>query len=346
MAAQEQGAVIDIHTHFMPAGLPDLAATTEDRRWPRLVPGEGSVGEIMCGPDSFRRVSRSCWDMGCRLEMMDSLAVDVQVISPVPISLAYWADRGPAAEFVRAQNDLIAEAAAPAGERVVVLGGVPLQDTDLALEELERITGQLGMAGVEIGTRVGEMELDSPRLRPFFEEAARRGVPVFVHPTDGAGATRCHTPVGAFGLGMLADTAVAAYSLIYGGVLADLPDLRICLSHGGGAYPVAHQRLRYMARVLAGEERRSRSAELDELAGRLWSDALVFDPSHLAASVAAFGADHLMLGSDFPFVEFGEATAAALGTAGSAVRGENARRFLFGDASDHCWPDPERAAIG
>lgn len=329
------GPVIDIHTHLMPAGLPDLAATTGDRRWPMLVPRTETAGDIMCGPDRFRRVTRACWDATTRLAAMDQLGVDTQVVSPVPISLTYWAEPGPATAFMRAQNDLIAEAVATGEGRLVALGGVPLQDVDAALDELHRLTAELGMAGVEIGTLVGDDELDAARLRPFFEETARLGTPVFIHPVDGEGATRCRTPIGAFGLGMLADTAVAAYSLIHGGVLADLPDLRLCLSHAGGAYPVAHARLRYMAGVVAGEDRHQRSAELDALAGLLWADALVFDPSHLAAPAAVFGDGHLLLGSDFPFVDYHEATAAALGTEDEGIRSASAERFLFGEVPCH-----------
>lgn len=331
--AGDREMVIDIHTHLMPAGLPDLAASTGDARWPLLVPRTESTADIMCGQARFRQVSRACWDGTARVEAMDRLGVDTQVVSPVPISLTYWADPGPATTFMRAQNDLIAEVVEAAGDRMVALGGVPLQDVDAAVEELHRVTGDLGMAGVEIGTRVGDDELDARRLRPFFEEAARLGVPMFVHPIDGEGATRCRTPVGAFGLGMLADTAVAAHSLVHGGVLADLPDLRLCLSHSGGAYPVAHSRLRYMAGVVAGEDRQRRSAELDDLAALLWADALVFDPSLLAPAATVFGADHLLLGSDFPFIDYREATAAATGAGQEKMGSGNAERFLFGEAT-------------
>jgi aminocarboxymuconate-semialdehyde decarboxylase len=327
------GDVVDIHAHLMPVGLPDLAATTGDRRWPRLVPGTEAAGDIMCGPDRFRRVTQACWDPGARLAAMDASGVSTQVISPVPISLTYWADPVIASEFIRSQNDLIAEAAARGDGRLVALGGVPLQDVDRAIDELHRVTEELGMAGLEIGTLVGDEELDSPRVRPFLAEAARCGVPLFVHPIDGAGATRCRTPVGAFGLGMLADTAVAAYSLVYGGVLADLPNLRVCLSHGGGAFPVAHPRLRYMASAMAGDAGPRRSAELDALAGLLWADALVFDPIHVAVSASVFGGSHLMLGSDFPFVDFEASTAAALGSETAGIRSDNARRFLFGEVT-------------
>jgi aminocarboxymuconate-semialdehyde decarboxylase len=326
-------SIVDVHTHFMPAGLPDLAARTGDGRWPRLLPGTGG-GSIMCGADVFRRVSAPCWDVPARLAAMDALDVAVQVVSPVPVSLTYWADATPAAEFARAQNDLLAEAVASGGGRLVGLAGVPLQDTDLAIAELHRAVGELKMAGVEVGTVVGADELDAPRLRSFFEEVVRLDVPVFVHPVDGAGATRGATPVAAFGIGMLADTGVAAHALVFGGVLAELPELRICLSHGGGLYALAHPRLRYLAGVLAGDGQDARVHELDQLAALLWADALVFDPTHLPVSAAVFGARHLMVGSDFPFVDFATATAAVLADPVGQAGADAAARWLFGAGAD------------
>jgi aminocarboxymuconate-semialdehyde decarboxylase len=326
------GEVVDFHTHYMPEGLVDLAARTGDHRWPRLEARTAETGDIMCGPDRFRRVRRPCWDVAARLAAMDADGVSTQVISPVPIALTYWADAKLADEFARQQNDRLAEAAAASAGRIVALGTVAPQDVDLALAEMDRSVDDLGMLGLEIGTRVGDDELDNPRLRPFFAEAARRRLPLFVHPTDGAGATRCSDPVAAFGIGMLADTAIAAYSLVHGGVLAELPDLRICLSHGGGGYASSHARLRYFAGVMAGERGPQRSAELDELARLLWADALVFDPTQLAVSASVFGADHLVLGSDYPFVDYASAVAAAQtegAESSGGVRGANAAAFLL-----------------
>lgn len=326
--------LIDVHTHFMPPDLPDLAGQTGDGRWPRLVPGNGEHGDIMCGSSHFRRVRRSCWNVPARLAGMDDLGVAAQVVSPVPISLTYWAEPALAVEFARVQNDLLAVAVDAGKGRLIGLGGVALQDVAQAIDEMHRVTRELGLAGVEIGTTVSGEELDSPRLRPFFIEAARAGVPLFVHPVDRDGASRCTSEVGTFGIGMLADTAVAAHALISGGVLEEAPGLRICLSHGGGAYPVAHHRLRYMTGVLAGADKETERSKMDLLAGRLWSDALVFDAGTVEVAAALFGPSHLMIGSDFPFVDFREATDAAFraGVPGSAA--DNARRFLFGEGSE------------
>jgi aminocarboxymuconate-semialdehyde decarboxylase len=312
--------VCDVHSHFMPADLPDFAARYGDRRWPRLEVTGATGGEIRLGPDLFRPVRRPCFAAEARLEEMDSVGVAVQAISPVPISLTYWAEPKLALAFARHQNDALATAAAGSGGRLVALGGVPLQDVDLAVAELERAVTELGMPGVEIGTVIdttaGRLELDAPPLRPFFAAAADLGARVFVHPVDGAGIDRCAGAVESFGIGMLTDTALAAKALVFGGVLADHPELRICLAHGGGTFPWCYPRLRFRRLYgLDSAEAEALGGGLDGLVRRLFVDSLIFDEAHLPLLTHRFGADHVVYGSDYPFVPW-EASAAQRGVSG------------------------------
>ncbi|MPY93106.1 MAG: amidohydrolase family protein [Acidimicrobiia bacterium] len=325
--------IVDLHTHVLSARLPHLAAETGDPRWPRVVPETDGpeVGEVRLGDDVFRVVRRPFWDTAARVADMARHGVDAQVVSPIPVAITYWAEGAEALRFARAQNDEIAEMVAASGGRLLGLGTVPLQDPDLAVAELARVRGELGLAGVEIGTVVGRRELDHPSLRPFFRAAAEGGVPLFVHPIDGSGVLRCSSPLVDFGLGMHADSALAATALVYGGVLRELGDLRVCLSHGGGSFPWAHPRLA----LLRAKER----AALDEDVARLWADCLVFDAQHLPLLVARYGAGHVVLGSDYPFIPPSVhdpraplAEAVELGLVSEAdaarVRGANALDFL------------------
>lgn len=334
MSTREAPAeVIDFHAHILSADLPDLSAETGDSRWPRVVTetDEHGNGEVRLGDDVFRKVHRSLWHTGARLSGMDRRGVDAQVVSPIPIALTYWADGDDALRFARAQNDEIAGAVATSGGRLFGLGTVPLQHPDLAIAEMTRAIVELGLNGLEIGTIVNGMELDHPDLRPFFRAASERRVPIFVHPIDGSGATRCTAPLLDFAIGMHTDTSLAAYALVIGGVLDELPDLRVCLSHGGGAFPWTYPRLA----VLHPKGR----AGLDAVVARLWADALVFDPAHLPLLAERFGGEHLVLGSDFPFIpeaahdpvaELQRARDLGLLTevAHRAVLGANARAFL------------------
>jgi aminocarboxymuconate-semialdehyde decarboxylase len=341
---------IDMHTHFFPTGLVDLAATTGDERWPSLHIDETGTGRIMRGSSSFRNVSRSCWDLAVRLEEMDKTGIDHHVLSPVPVTLTTWADSGPAALFARRQNEAFATAVAEstAPERFSWIGCVPLQNTNNAVSELTYSVNELGMRGVEIGTEVDGRELDDPSLLAFYEAAQDLDVPIFVHPTDGHGAIRRQGVPYEFGLGMLTDTSLAATALVFGGVLASYPRLRIGLAHGCGTFAWAYPRLTRGASMggasLGGASMGAPGGgtsrnEIDELVRRLWVDNLVFDPAHLPLLIERFGADHVMLGSDFPFyppsfgdpVEFIHSSVACghcTETQGAAMLGTNADAFF------------------
>ena len=103
---------VDAHTHFFPSALPDLAATTGDARWPSLKIDDHGTARIMRGDSVFRPVAPTCWDPTRRVTAMDSAGIDLQVLSPVPITLTTWAEPKLAADFARRQNELLAEAAA------------------------------------------------------------------------------------------------------------------------------------------------------------------------------------------------------------------------------------------
>ncbi len=183
---------------------------------------------------------------------------------------------------------------------LIALGAVPLQDTDLAIVEMARVRQELSMAGVEITAMVDGRELDDPTLEPFWAAAESERVPIFIHPAHQDLAVRRRGQPYEFGIGMLTDTALAATALVYGGVLDRHPDLRIALSHGCGTFGWTHPRLRYMATrhpVIA--------AHFDELVRTLWVDSLVFDPTMMNVLVERFGADHIMFGTDHPFLTEG-----------------------------------------
>ncbi len=335
----KSGPVVDVHTHFFPDGLGDLAAKTGDNRWPSLQLGADGQARLMRGAEVFRPVSPTCWDPTRRLAAMDAEGTDIHVLSPVPIMLTTWAETALAADFAHRQNEAFAEAAASDPTRFRWFGTVPLQDTDAAIAELERAK-QLGANGIEIGTEAGGKELDDPSLLPFFQACASLDVPIFIHPTDNVGAIRRKGQPHEFGLGMLTDTAMAAGALLFGGVLEACPGLRVGLAHGCGSFPWAFPRLARGSTL--GSAPGTFSAKLSraqELLSLMWADTLVFDPQHLGLLIARFGAEHLFLGSDFPFypAEWGGPTevidAAVEGgfctiEQGLAMRGHNGCTFL------------------
>jgi aminocarboxymuconate-semialdehyde decarboxylase len=284
-------AVVDVHAHFLAPDLPPPA----DRAGPRLVVDTDGGGRILRGDALFRAVAASLWDVRVRLAEMDAAGVSHQVLSPVPVTMEHAAAGG---AYARHQNDGILAACAGSGGRLLGLGCLPLHDARAAVAELDRIRSA-GLVGVEIGTRVGDRDLDDPSLAPVWGALAATGSAVFVHPVDeGRGVVRRPGPPFDLGLGMLTDTALAASALVFGGVLQRHPGLRVALAHGCGAFPWAYPRLRVAAARAAvpGDARR-----WDELTRELYADTLVFDDEHLRLLVHRFGPERLLLGSDAPF---------------------------------------------
>jgi len=290
--------VVDAHAHFFPRELDGTGSLGRDPRLPYLSADAADAGRILRAGRVFRRVRSELWDVDRRVAELDGLGVDHQVISPVPVLLQYGVADGPALDLARVCNDATSAAVERSRGRLIGLATVPLPSRD-AVRELQRAVEELGLAGVEIGTHVDGRELDDPELLPFFEAAEALGAAVFVHPMDGGGGVlrRAGEPYG-FGLGMLTDTALAATALVFGGVLERFPRLRVAMAHGCGTFPWALPRLQLGAHVFGGQPARP----LEELVRSLWVDALVLDPAHLGLLVERFGADHVMLGSDHPFL--------------------------------------------
>ncbi|WP_329410263.1 amidohydrolase [Nocardia vinacea] len=340
MPRAEHPPIVDVHAHLFPIGLPDMHAITGDARWPSLAVG-GQDGRIMCGRNVFRQVRAPLWDRAARIAELDAAGIATQVVSPVPVTLAYWADTPLAVRFMRALNDALAREVA-ADDRLIGLGAVPLQDVGAAIDELVRIRTDLGLRGAEIGTVIAGRELDDPQLRPFFGAAQELDAVLAIHPMDGgAGVIRRSGQPYDFGIAMLTDTAMAATALVFGGVLDDCPDLRVVLAHGCGSYAWTYPRLRAASQHWGQGD----PARLDELTRALWVDSLVFDPVHLSVLAHRFGADRIMVGTDHPFVP-GELTAGpnlvrsavdgGLLTAAeaTAILATNAARFLGSVAAD------------
>lgn len=318
---------IDVHAHLVPADLPDFAARFGDARWPSLVRGDGSGAVIHRDGRPYRPVDDRYWSPERRLEFLDARGIDHQVVSPLPVLLPHWAPADAAAAFCRWQNAELARYAAAHPDRFSALGTVPVHHPDAAVAVLDQVV-ELGLAGIEIGTSAGGGEFDDDAHGQLFAAAAERGVPVLVHPLEGEGLGRMDNPVVRFGVGVLADTAVAATFLLLGGALRRHRDLRVCLAHGGGAFFWALPRLAGMIERFAGPEE---TASMVDAVSRVWVDTASLGPPNLRYLAEVLGRDRIVLGSDYPAtadVDPLEHLAAAGWHHDPEVMEHNARAFL------------------
>lgn len=292
---------IDVHAHVVPHSFPSYLGNVVPSNWPMMAPAHECHRHVMIAEKVYRTVSDRCWDIPKRLADMDETSIKIQAISPMPELLSYWMDAAPAHQLLRYVNEQLAEMVGQAGGRMVALGAVPLQDIDLAINELRYLKQTLGFAGVELGSNINGRPIGDPVFEPFFEAAADLGASVFVHAVKPSGMDRLVGPPQLQqALAYPGDVGLAAASVITSGLLERHPSLRIAFSHGGGTLASLLPRLEQAQQVFPALADSIKSPVRD-LAQRMYYDALVFDMPTLRHLVGLFGDERIMLGTDYPF---------------------------------------------
>ncbi len=295
-----QPLTIDIHTHILPENIPNFKKKFGYGGFIHLDHHAPCRARMMMDDRFFREIEDNCWDADARLKDCGLHHVDVQVLSTVPVMFSYWAKPDDALEVSIFLNDHIAEVVQRYPTRFVGLGTLPLQDPDLAVQELLRCK-KIGLRGIQIGTHVNEWNLDSPQLFEVFAACQELDMAVFVHPWDMMGKEKMGKYWLPWLVGMPAESSLAICSLIFGGVLERLPKLRIAVAHGGGSFPAT------IGRIQHGFEVRPDLCAIDnpvapiEYLGRFWIDSLVHDKRMLDHVVDMFGDKRVALGTDYPF---------------------------------------------
>jgi len=327
--------IVDVHAHLYPrAFMEELAAVGP----PHGVSLTADDPPALCFEGiRFWRYTRAFHDVDARLALLDRAGVDRQVLSLGP-PMVYWAPPEVALRLCRIHNDELAKVVRRHPDRFAGLAALPLHAVDLALAELERAVGDLGLHGVGVGTNLQGRQLDHPSLEPFWARVEALDLPVFVHPINPAGHPDLHDYRLDLAVGFPFETTVAAARLIYGGVLERYPRLRVCLAHLGGALPFLRERIALGYRV--GREHFGAAfratGDVEAAIERFWFDTISYYPPALLAGVACVGAERLVLGSDAPFavgdlkrsVRDIRAFAFLPARDRAKILGENALRFL------------------
>ncbi|HVV94912.1 MAG TPA: amidohydrolase family protein [Hyphomicrobiales bacterium] len=296
--ARGRTRVVDIHCHL---SVPEADALVAAQR-PQggFADSFSSALTREVNRTQFQGIAAKLASLEARLADMDRMGVDVQAVSPSPGQYHYWAPPELGRELARLVNDRIAEAVGRHPGRFVGLGTVPLQAPALAVEELRRAVRELGLRGIEISSNVEGRELADPEFRPFFAAAEELGTLIFLHPLGFTHGERLSEHYFNNVIGNPLESTIAIGHLIFGGVLERHPGLKICVAHGGGYLPTYIGRMDHVFAARA-DGRQNITKPPSHWLRKLYFDTVMFDSDQLRWVVEKYGADHVLLGTDFPF---------------------------------------------
>jgi len=235
-----------------------------------------------------------------RLADMDAMGVDVQALSLSPYQLYHWVEGDLGAPAFQTVNDDLAKVVADHPDRFVALGAVPMQDPAEALAELRRCHNELGFHGIEMATHIEGVEITDPRYNTFWQEVELLGSMVFLHPTGFTEPKRLMDHYFINTIGHPLEETICAGRLIFDGVMERFPGLKFVFSHGGGFLPMYAGRFdhAYHARE---DVRQGLPRPPSEYLSMFYFDTMVFEPDQIAFLVGKYGADHVLLGTDYPY---------------------------------------------
>jgi len=286
----------DLHTHFYTDA---FFKTISD------LPSEFSFGTSSSGQTiityrgaRFFGVTPAMTDVSKRIEDMDRTGIDVEVVS-LSTPNVFFTDGEHQPAVARMMNDSYAELIAQHPKRFKGFASIPMDAPDAALDELHRAIDTLKLNGVVLLSNIGGKPLTSPEYRPFFEEANRMKLCIFLHPMIPTNSDAFREYVLGPIIGFPFDTSLAVARMCYDGMFEELPDIRWIIGHLGGAIPYLMERMDNGFRDFADCR-----VKIDKLPSvylkRLYYDTVSFSPYPLKMVRDMVGAEHMVMGSDYP----------------------------------------------
>ena len=289
--------VIDLHSHFFPVEALQNPGKFSDRA-PRIVIDKGKLS-VTSLIGMRAGLGAGAYEPAARIKALDEMNIDVQAISPSPILLFYWEEAAVAAHFSRKQNEAIGQVVDKFPDRFVGFGSVPLQNVADAVTIAEEAKN-MGLKGLEIGDTVGDKPLDDSSFEPFFEAAQKLDMLLFVHPLEGGvDADDPLMPVLGNVLQFTFRTTLMIERMILKGMFEKYPNLRLCLSHGGGLLAFNIWRLDH-SYSLRSDLKKVIPDKPSEYLKKLYFDSIVHSVAALQFLVQVVGADRVVVGTDYP----------------------------------------------
>jgi aminocarboxymuconate-semialdehyde decarboxylase len=290
--------IVDAHNHVIPQSIVALLERDAETFGVRVEKADG-VTRLAHREGFAYPLFPEFLDPSEKVKKLDEHGFDAVVVSPSPTLFFYRIDGHRNAEFVRRLNEEVAAFVRAAPDRLIGMGTLPMQSPQASIDELDNLVATLGIRAVMIGTHVDGIQLASPEFRPVLRHAAKLGVFILTHPYY-FGAKPGLEPYYLTNLiGNPLDTTVMAAHLIFSGVMEELPELKICLSHGGGFAPYQIGRLVHGRNVR--HEAQTTHVSPKALLKRFYFDTITHDPEALRYLVSLVGPEHVLLGTDLPF---------------------------------------------
>jgi aminocarboxymuconate-semialdehyde decarboxylase len=292
--------IIDSHFHWWPRSI--FEELCRKRTYPRAEPdGRGGYNYFRNarGADYRLNVWPEWFDLEKQLAHMDGLGHEVDVVCSIGPFSVHFSDLEPAEgrEAALHWNEAMAGAARKYPGRVWASAAIPLVDERVAVEVLDDAVGRLGLIGANLPGSIGsDPRIDAERLEPFYARAEALGIPLFLHPTDAVFADMLDGYDGTLhlALGRVVEVSVAAMRLVLSGVMERHPDLKVVISHMGGALPYQSGRM----------DKNSKRAKLPKPPStylrRMATDTVQPHALGMKWGVEYYGVDRVMYGSDYP----------------------------------------------
>ncbi|MET0414828.1 MAG: amidohydrolase family protein [Actinoplanes sp.] len=283
--------IIDVHAHYLPTAFRPMLATLAAAAGARPA---GTASQ----PPPDRRILEAISDgagmIDQRLAMLDDAGVARQILSSGSL-VPYASDHRLAVGAARLLNDGYHELTKSHPDRFSALVALPLPHVSAALEEMRRGLDDLGMLGVSLSCSVFNRSTAGEEFEPLYEEMNARGTTLFFHPAQNG---ICSPFVNDYGFTVAAgasleDTALVLH-LIKRNIPARYPNIKIIIPHLGGLIPMQ------LARLDAQAYTPDLLSPPSTMAGSLYYDTVGWGSrAALRCACEAFGADHVVAGSDF-----------------------------------------------
>jgi len=291
---------IDTHTHVLTEETAALLRKEAPKVAVTITPVDAESATLDVAGVVYRPFPRGGFDLARRLHDMDAMGVDVQVLSATPQTYLYNQDASLGTTTAAIQNDQIGKLVKQNPQRFMGIATLPMQAPEKAADELKRAMTKLGLRGTMFASNIMGKNLDDPSFEPVWATAEELGAFIFIHPNNVAGVDRMKSYYLNNLIGNPLDTTIGAACLYFGGVLDRYPKLTVVLAHGGGFTPYQAARWEHGWHVRP-EPKKNIAKQPVDIAKRFYYDTILHSAPVLEFMIERVGADHVMLGSDYPY---------------------------------------------